>query len=52
MNFVARTLAPAALVAVGIMNTAPVHADDNGFLGSEMPMSSPRSSPIFRAKPM
>jgi len=33
MNLVARTLAPAALVAVGVMNAAPVHADDNGFFG-------------------
>src|SRR6516225_2414107 len=31
MNLVARTLAPAALVAVGVMNAATVHADDNGF---------------------
>src|SRR6516164_2703117 len=33
MNLVARTLAPAALVAVGVMNAATVHADDNGFFG-------------------
>ena len=30
MNFVARTLAPAALLTVGVMNAAPVYADDNG----------------------
>jgi uncharacterized protein (TIGR03118 family) len=33
MKLVARTLAPAALVAVGLMNAASVHADDNGFFG-------------------
>jgi len=30
MNLVARTLATAALIAVDVMNTAPVRADDNG----------------------
>ena len=33
MNLVARTLAPAALVAVGAMSAAPIGADDNGFFG-------------------
>ena len=33
MNLVARTLAPAALVTVGVMSATPIRADDNGFFG-------------------
>ena len=48
MNLVARTLAPAALVTVGVMSAAPIRAEDNGFLGSETLSRHPACLRSFR----
>jgi hypothetical protein len=44
MNLVARTLAPAALVAVGVMNAAPIHADDSSFFAAKCLRREQRNS--------
>ena len=46
MNLVARTLAPAALVAVGVMNAAPIHADDSSFFGQRNAYVANNATPV------